>query len=85
LFERSALRGAQRVPQRRPRAEHRRLPAAKRRGTGQWGRLFFAYFLLATQKKVGALPGAHPGLRRLHSDPLHRTRKEASNKNKMNL
>ncbi|WP_234385242.1 hypothetical protein, partial [Paracidovorax avenae] len=24
-------------------------------------RLFFAYFLLAKQKKVGAPPGAHPG------------------------
>ncbi|WP_367351154.1 hypothetical protein, partial [Ottowia sp.] len=33
-------------------------------GHGQWGRLFFAYFLLAKQKKVGAPPGAHPGLRR---------------------
>ncbi|MCB2026405.1 MAG: hypothetical protein KDG56_16640, partial [Ottowia sp.] len=27
-------------------------------------RLFFAYFLLAKQKKVGAPPGAHPGLQR---------------------
>ncbi|MCB2033275.1 MAG: hypothetical protein KDF57_08120, partial [Ottowia sp.] len=31
---------------------------------GKWGRLFFAYFLLAKQKKVGAPPGAHPGLQR---------------------
>ncbi|HRW73791.1 MAG TPA: hypothetical protein P5093_15475, partial [Ottowia sp.] len=34
------------------------------KGHGQWGRLFFAYFLLAKQKKVGAPPGAHPGLQR---------------------
>ena len=30
-------------------------------GHRQRGRLFFAYFLLAKQKKVGAPPGAHPG------------------------
>jgi len=30
-------------------------------GRSQQGRLFFAYFLLAKQKKVGAPPGAHPG------------------------
>ncbi|HPK33495.1 MAG TPA: hypothetical protein PK510_13815, partial [Ottowia sp.] len=34
------------------------------KGHGQWGRLSFAYFSLATQRKVGAPPGAHPGLRR---------------------
>ncbi|WP_298438318.1 hypothetical protein, partial [Ottowia sp.] len=28
------------------------------------GRLSFAYFSLAKQRKVGALPGAHPGLQR---------------------
>ena len=33
-------------------------------GHGQWGRFFFAYFLLATQKKVGAPPGAYPGSHR---------------------
>ncbi|MET4579567.1 hypothetical protein ABIE13_004704 [Ottowia thiooxydans] len=32
-------------------------------GHGQWGRLFFGFFLLATQKKETALPGALPGLR----------------------
>ncbi|MET4577285.1 hypothetical protein ABIE13_002396 [Ottowia thiooxydans] len=32
-------------------------------GRGQWGRLFSAYSILAEQKRVGALPGAHPGLR----------------------
>ncbi|HRW74212.1 MAG TPA: hypothetical protein P5093_17610, partial [Ottowia sp.] len=31
-------------------------------GHGQWGRLSFAYFSLAKQRKVGAPPGAHPGL-----------------------
>src|SRR5438105_3295309 len=30
-------------------------------GRGQWGRLFFGYFLLAKQKKVTRLPGRHPG------------------------
>ena len=35
-------------------------PEAKRRGHGQWGRLFFGYFLLARQKKVTAPPGAIP-------------------------
>ena len=39
-------------------------PEAKRRGHGQWGRLFFGYFLLARQKKVTAPPGAHPGQQR---------------------
>ncbi len=40
-------------------------PVAKRRGHGQWGRLFFAYFLLAEQKKVGRPPGRNPGQRRI--------------------
>jgi len=35
-------------------------PFAKRRGRRQWGRLFFAYFLLAKQKKVGRPPGRVP-------------------------
>ncbi|PNG51721.1 hypothetical protein WDL1CHR_02410 [Variovorax sp. WDL1] len=30
-------------------------------GRGQWGRLFFGYFLLARQKKVTRLPGRRPG------------------------
>ncbi len=32
-------------------------------GHGKWGRLSFAYVSLAKQRKVGALPGAIPGLR----------------------
>ncbi|MCB2034510.1 MAG: hypothetical protein KDF57_14855, partial [Ottowia sp.] len=32
----------------------------------KWGRLSFAYFSLAKQRKVGAPPGAHPGLQRHH-------------------
>ncbi len=32
-------------------------------GHGKWGRLFFGFFLLATQKKETAPPGAIPGLR----------------------
>jgi hypothetical protein len=35
-------------------------PGAQRRGRRQWGRLFFAYFLLAKQKKVGRPPGRDP-------------------------
>jgi len=35
-------------------------PVAQRRGRRQWGRLFFAYFLLAKQKKVGRPPGRVP-------------------------
>jgi hypothetical protein len=30
-------------------------------GRRQWGRLFFAYFLLAKQKKVSPPPGGYPG------------------------
>ena len=38
-------------------------PAAQRRGHGQRGRLLFGVFLLATQEKDTAPPGAHPGMR----------------------
>jgi|GEM_PF-4089336 len=65
LFERSAA-GAKRVPQRRPATEHRRLPAAKRRDTASGVAFLLPTFLLAKQKKVGAPPGAYPGLRRVH-------------------
>ena len=43
-------------------------PRAQRRGHGVWGRLSFAYFSLARQRKVGAPPGAHPGLQRFQSN-----------------
>ena len=62
----SGVRRTQRVLRHHPRSEHRRLPPFARQGewgTQTGGRLFFAYFLLATQKKVGAPPGAHPGSR----------------------
>ncbi len=62
----SAVRRTQRVLRHHPRSEHRRLPPFARQGewgTQTGGRLFLAYLLLATQKKVGAPPGAHPGLR----------------------
>ena len=36
-------------------------------GRNQWGRLSFAYFSLAEQRKVGAPPGAHPGQQRIQS------------------
>ncbi|MFT4194136.1 hypothetical protein, partial [Ottowia sp.] len=51
---------------------HDRAPQVARstaKGHAKWGRLFFAYFLLATQKKVGAPPGAHPGQQRLQHKP----------------
>ena len=42
--------------------EQRRLPRERSgRGRRQWGRLFFAYFLLAKQKKVRPPPGGFPG------------------------
>ena len=44
LFERSAA-GAQRVPQRRPRPEHRRLPRSAAQGTRPAGSPFFGSFL----------------------------------------
>ena len=37
-----------------------RAPQVAPKGTQTAGRLFFAYFLLATQKKVSRLPGRHP-------------------------
>ena len=37
------------------------LPRSAAKGSQTWGRLFFAYFLLAKQKKVSAPPGAYPG------------------------
>ncbi|HPK33613.1 MAG TPA: hypothetical protein PK510_14415, partial [Ottowia sp.] len=47
-----------------PHARASQVARSEAKGHGQWGRLFFAYFLLATQKKVGAPPGAHPDLQR---------------------
>ena len=44
-------------------------------GHGQWGRLFFGYFLLAEQKKVTAPPGAHPGRQRLQSSTARQAKK----------
>ena len=60
LSERSA---AQRV---RARPRWTRAPQVARseaQGRRQWGRLFFAYFLLAKQKKVSRPPGRQPGSR----------------------
>ena len=68
LSERSA---AQRV---RARPRWTRAPQVARseaQGRRQWGRLFFAYFLLAKQKKVSRLPGRQPGLR---PQPRHAAR-----------
>ncbi len=57
LFERNAVERVLRTP---AVIEHRRLPAAKRRDADSRGRLFFAYFLLAKQKKVSRPPGRDP-------------------------
>ena len=59
LFERSAparseFHGA-------PHARASQVARSEAKGHGQQGRLFFAYFLLAKQKKVSAPPGAYPG------------------------
>ena len=72
LFDRSCLaEAAQGVLRRHPRTEYRRLPPRHRRGGhGQRGRLFLAYLLLTKQKKVGAPPGAHPGLRPLQKQAV---------------
>ena len=48
------------------RPRQNRAPQAARseaQGRRQWGRLLFGDFLLATQEKVTAPPGAHPGTR----------------------
>ena len=48
----------------RPRpARASQVARSEAKGHGQQGRLFFAIFLLATQKKDGAPPGAYPGSR----------------------
>ena len=52
-----------------PRARASQVARSEAKGHGQWGRLFFGYFLLARQKKVTAPPGAHPGQQRLQSMP----------------
>lgn len=81
LFERSSpAGGTQRVHRHHPRSEHRRLPPFARqgeRGTQTGGRLLFGDFLLATQEKVTAPPGAHPGLRPQHKQAATTTQ-EAS-------
>jgi len=56
-----------------PRARASLVARSEAKGRGQWGRLFFAYFLLATQKKAGAPPGAHPGQRKKAAPTKHRT------------
>ena len=48
-------------------------PVAKRRGHGQWGRLSFAFFSLATQRKEGAPPGAYPGQPKLAAPATKQT------------
>ena len=78
-----------------PQAQASQVARSEAKGHGQWGRFCvrvtslrevseprcanFAYFLLATQKKVGALPGAYPG-QQVHAEPTtHRTAANPSN------
>ena len=56
-----------------PQARASQAARSEAQGHGQWGRLFFAYFLLATQKKVGAPPGAYPGPQ-AHAEPQKKQR-----------
>ena len=51
-----------------PRARASQAARSEAKGHGQWGRLSFAYFSLATQRKVGAPPGAYPG-QQAHAEP----------------
>ena len=51
-----------------PRARASQAARSEAKGHGQWGRLSFAYFSLAKQRKVGAPPGAYPGQRE-HVEP----------------
>ena len=76
LSERSAQRAASSAAPPRARASQAARSAAK--GHGQWGRLSFAYSSLATQRKVGAPPGAHPGQRELAGSATHRTTENTS-------
>ena len=56
-----------------PQARASQAARSEAKGHGQRGRLFFAYLLLATQKNVGAPPGAHPGQRKNAAPTKHRT------------
>ena len=58
-----------------PRARASQAAHSEAEGHGQWGRLFFGYFLLAEQKKVTAPPGAHPGRQRLQSSTVSQAKK----------
>ena len=62
-----------------PQARASQAARSEAQGHGQWGRLFFADFLLATQKKVGAPPGAYPGQRNPAETTAHRTTANNSN------
>ena len=50
-----------------PRLRAPQVARSEAEGRNQWGRLSFAYFSLAEQRKVGAPPGAHPGQQRIQS------------------
>ena len=61
----------------------RRAPQVARseaKGRRQQGRLFFAYFLLAKQKKVSRPPGRDPAPERTKPARLHRGRAKANGK-----
>ena len=58
MFERSAQRAVSSAAAPADRASQ--VARSEAEGHAQWGRLFFAYFLLAKQKKVSRLPGRVP-------------------------
>ena len=47
-----------------PRSRAPQVARSEAQGRSVWGRLFFAFFLLATQKKEGRPPGRTPGIQR---------------------
>ena len=54
-----------------PRDRASQVARSEAQGHGQWGRLSSAYSSLAEQRRVGAPPGAHPGLRPQHKNKTY--------------
>ena len=65
-----------------PRARASQVARSEAKGHGQWGRLSFAYFSLARQRKVGRPPGRTPGQPR--SQAPHRHHQATSFNNRRN-
>ena len=65
-----------------PQARASQVARSEAQGHGQWGRLSFAFFSLATQRKEGAPPGAHPGQRDPAPSTAHQAAAQPSNAQK---